>query len=250
MEQNLPLQGKVALITGAARGIGAATATRLAAEGATVVVNYARAREAAEALVDRITAAGGKATAFQADVGQADQVQALFRHIDQAHDGRLDIVVNNAGVSFFSPADQSTEEQFDQIVDTNIRGVFLVTTEAIKRLSDGGRIILIGSGLADRSPMAGAAIYTMSKSALQGLTRAWARELGPRGIRVNLIQPGAIDTDMNPATGELAGSLVPTIALGRYGKPGEIADAIAFLAGPASTYVTGSIIDVDGGWKA
>jgi len=244
---------KRALVTGGSRGIGAATAKRLAAEGAHVAVNYARSGDAAEAVVREIVDAGGRAFAVQAEVADPAQVEAMFRSLDAAFDKRLDILVNNAGAFAVLPIDKADLEHFDSQMSVNARGVFAVTRQAVSRLSDGGRIVNIGSCLGERLPFAGGAAYGASKAAVQLLGRGWARDLGSRGITVNTIQPGPIDTQMNPAEASKnpqADYQRQLTALGRYGKPEEIAAAVAFLASPEAAYITGATLNVDGGFNA
>ena len=247
------LNGKFALVTGGSRGIGAATAKELAARGATVMVNYAGNKSAADAVVDEIASRGGKAIAVQADVSEESGVVRLFDAIDQNFGGQLDILVNNAGIYETGAIQELGVEHFDKTMRINVRAVFLVTHAATQRLRDGGRIITTGSCIGDSMPFPGGAVYAMSKSAVQGLTRGWARDLGPRGITVNCVQPGPIDTDMNPdneANNPGAMPMRSMTALGRYGKAEEVAALIGFLAGPTASYLTGSMLTVDGGFNA
>lgn len=243
------LSGKVALIQGGSRGIGAAIVKRLAAEGASVAFTYVSSAAKAEELQNSITANGGKALAIKADSADA----AAIRHAVSATVetfGRLDILVNNAGVLAVAPLEDFKLEDFDQTVAINIRSVFIASQEAAKHMGEGARIINIGSTNADRMPFAGGGVYAMSKSALVGLTKGLARDLGPRGITVNNVQPGPVDTDMNPASGDFAESLIPLMAVGRYGTAAEIASFVAYLAGPEAGYITGASLTIDGGFGA
>ncbi len=244
-----PLTHKVALVTGGSRGIGAAIARRLAADGAAVVLTYVSGQAPADAVVREITAAGGQALAVKADSADAAAVQAAVAETVRAF-GRIDILVNNAGVGEFATIDEQTLEGFDRMVATNVRGVFIAAQAAAKHMTAGGRIITIGSANANRTPFAGGAVYSMTKSAVSGLTRGLARDLGPRGITVNNVQPGPVDTDMNPANGPLAATMRSYMALDRYGTGDEIAAMVAYLAGPEAGFVTGANLDIDGGFSA
>ncbi|MES2936442.1 MAG: 3-oxoacyl-ACP reductase family protein [Pseudomonadota bacterium] len=243
------LQGKLAIVTGAARGIGAAVARRLGAEGAQVVVNYSRSQDAADAVVRDIGAAGGRAVAIQADLAEPGAVERLFAQVD-ARFGRLDILVNNAGRFERKLLPDCSEADFDAMFGLNVRAVFLASREAARRMGAGGRIVTIGSNNADHVPYDGGGLYVAGKAAVAGFTRAWARDLGPRGITVNCVQPGSTDTDMNPANGERAALRKQMSALGRYGEPHEVAALVAFLAGPESGNITGACFDIDGGTNA
>lgn len=244
-----PLAGQVAFIHGGSRGIGAATARRLARDGASVAIGYASSAIAAEALVEDIKAAGGHAIALQAD---ATDAAALTRAIDSVaeHFGRLDILVNSAGVLAIAPLDQFTLEDFDRTVAVNIRSVFVASQAAAKHMTEGGRIINIGSTNAQRMPFAGGAPYAMSKSALVGLVKGLARDLGPRGITVNNVAPGPVDTDMNPEASDFATALHGLMAIPRHGKAEEIAGMVAYLASPEAAFVTGADLLIDGGFAA
>lgn len=246
----MELKGKTAIVTGASRGIGAAIAKRLAAEGAHVAVNYGGSADAAKAVVNDIQKAGGKSFAIQADVSSSEGVKKLFAEADKQFDGKLDILINNAGYLAIGELADSTDEDFEHTINLNIRGVFLAAREAAARMKEGGRIINIGSIFGERMSFTGVGLYTMSKFAVAGFTRAWARDLGPRGITVNCIQPGPIDTDMNPADGDFAEAITPHTALGRYGNVDEVADLVAFVASPRGSYVTGACLNVDGGVNA
>ncbi|MEM8737980.1 MAG: SDR family oxidoreductase [Planctomycetota bacterium] len=243
------LENKTALITGGSRGIGAATAKQLAADGAHVAVNYAGSQARAEKVVADITAAGGKAFAVQADVSQPDQVAAMFEKLDQHFDGKLDILYANAGVYEMASIHEADLAHFDKTLDINVRGVVIVMLEAVKRLQDHGRVIVTGSTLGERVPFPALSAYAMSKSAVQGLVRGWARDLGPRNITVNCLQPGPIDTEMNPDSDQNPGAepQKDMTTMGRYGKPEEVAHAVAFLARPDSAFITGGTLNVDGG---
>lgn len=243
------LSGKVALIQGGSRGIGAAIVKRLAAEGAAVAFTYVSSATKAEELQSSITATGGKALAIKADSADADAIRNAVNASVQAF-GRLDILVNNAGVLAMAPLDEFKLEDFDRTLAINVRSVFIATQEAARHMTEGGRVINIGSTNADRMPFAGGAPYAMSKAALVGLTKGLARDLGPRGITVNNVQPGPVDTDMNPADSEFASSLMALMAVGRYGKVEEIASFVAYLAGPEAGYITGASLTIDGGFGA
>ncbi len=243
------LAGKRALVTGASRGIGAAIALALADRGADVAITYERSAERAADIVRAIEAKGGRAIAIQADSADASAVK---RSVDDAAErlGGLDILVNNAGIARGGPVAEMSLADIDAILDVNVRSVVLASQAAIPRLSEGGRIISIGSCLGERVPFPGVTVYSMSKSALLSFTRGLARELGPRGVTVNLVQPGSTDTDMNPADGEQSEMQRAMTALGHYGKPEDIAAAVAFLASPAARQITGTTITVDGGANA
>ncbi|MBH1930385.1 3-oxoacyl-ACP reductase family protein [Serratia rubidaea] len=249
MTTTFPLQNKVAFIQGGSRGIGAAIALRLAREGAAVALTYVSSADKANAVVDAISAAGGKALAIKADSADAD---ALRRAVQQAaqHFGKLDILVNNAGVFAMGGIEELPQDDLDRMLAVNVRSVFIASQEAARHMNDGGRIIHIGSTNAERVPFGGGAAYAMSKSALVGLTKGMARDLGPRGITVNNVQPGPVDTDMNPDDGEFAAQLKQLMALDRYGKDEEIAGFVAYLAGPEAGFITGASLTIDGGFAA
>ncbi|MDH0863363.1 SDR family oxidoreductase [Mitsuaria sp. GD03876] len=246
---NTTFTGKVAFIHGGSRGIGAATARRLARDGATVAIGYAASAIAAEALVEEIAAAGGKAIAVKAD---ATDAAALTRAIDGVAErfGRLDILVNSAGVLRVGPTESFSLEDLDQTLAVNVRSVFVASQAAARHMGDGGRIINIGSTNAQRIPFAGGAVYAMSKSALIGLVKGMARDLGPRGITVNNVAPGPVDTDMNPAHTDFGTGLHDLMALRRHAKADEIAGMVAYLASPEAAFVTGADLLIDGGFAA
>lgn len=243
------LTGKVALVTGGSRGIGAAIAKRLANDGAAVAITYTSAPQKAEEVVHEIEASGGKAIAIQADSGDVAAVQqSIATTVERL--GGLDILVNNAGIATIATIDQFSLADFDRLVAVNIRAVFVASQEAAKHMKDGGRIITIGSVNADRMPFAGGSVYAMTKAAVAGLTKGLARDLGPRGITVNNVQPGPVDTDLNPATGPFADSLKGLMALPRYGSSEEVAAMVSYLAGPEAAFVTGASLTIDGGFGA
>ena len=242
------LQGRRAIVTGGSRGIGAAIVRRLAAEGANVVFTYAASADAATALVDEIEAAGGQAWAFRADSADVAQLQEAIR-IGVERLGGLDILVNNAGILLHGTVDAVSLADFERMFAVNVRAVFVAAQAAVAHLDSGGRIVTLGSVVADRAGFPGASVYSMTKGAVAALTRGLARDLGPRGITVNTVEPGPTDTDMNAAPG-LLDRLAPMMALGRVGQDVEVANLVAWLAGPESSYVTGSALTVDGGYLA
>jgi NAD(P)-dependent dehydrogenase (short-subunit alcohol dehydrogenase family) len=243
------LNGQVALVTGGSRGIGAAIATRLAELGADVAITYAQSKESADEVVGRITALGRRGLAIKADSASADEVvSAVGQVVDDL--GSLDILVNNAGIFPFGPISDVALEEVDRALGIHARATYLASQAAVRHMSEGGRIISIGSNLAERVPFSGVTLYAMSKSALIGFTRGLARELGDRGITVNLVQPGATATDMNPADGESADHQRELSALGRYADPSEVAETVAFLSGSGGRNITGSVLTVDGGTNA
>jgi NAD(P)-dependent dehydrogenase (short-subunit alcohol dehydrogenase family) len=243
------LTGKRALVTGASRGIGAGIALALAEKGADVAITYERSAERAAEVVRAVEAKGRRALAIQAD--SADPA-AVRRSVDEAVRGLggLDILVNNAGVARYGAVDDMSLLDIDALLNVNVRSVVLASAAAIPHLPKGGRIISIGSCLADRVPFPGSTVYSMTKSALLAFTRGLARDLGGRGITANLVQPGPIDTDMNPANGPHADAIVGMTALGHYGTAADIGAAVAFLASPAAKLVTGSVLTVDAGFTA
>ena len=247
--QERPLAGKVALVTGGSRGIGAAIAKRLAADGASVAVTYSKGADAASSVVTEIERGGGKALAIQADAADADAVRnAVDRTVRTL--GRLDVLVNNAGMAIPKTFEETTLEEMDRLIDINVRGVFVATQAALKHLKTGGRIIMIGSCLGERVFMPGMVPYAATKGAVKMFTQGLARELGARGITVNNVQPGPIDTDLNPASGEWAGGQKAAVPLGRYGHADEGSALVAFVAGPESSYINGANLTVDGGTNA
>jgi 3-oxoacyl-[acyl-carrier protein] reductase len=243
------LEGKVALITGGSRGIGAAIAKRLAVDGAKIAITYTKGADAAVAVVKAIERAGGKAIAIQADAADADAGKAAVEKT-VATFGRLDVLVNNAGTAIPKPFVESTLEEMDRVLDINVRGVFVATQEALKHMTEGGRIIMIGSAVGERAVAPGLVPYAATKGAVKMFTQALSREVGSRGITVNNIQPGPIDTELNPASGDWAVPQKAATALDRYGHVEEIAAMAAFLAGSESSYVTGANLTVDGGMNA
>jgi 3-oxoacyl-[acyl-carrier protein] reductase len=243
------LNNKVALVTGGSRGIGAAIAKRLAADGASVAITYTKGADAAASVVKEIEGAGGKAIAIQADATDADAVKAAVEKTVATFNG-LDILVNNAGTAIPKPFEETTLEELDRVLDLNIRGVFVATQAALKHMKTGGRIIMIGSCVGERTLTPGLAAYSATKGAVKMFTQGLSREVGPRGITVNNVQPGPIDTDLNPASGDWATPQKAVTALNRYGKVEEVAALVAFVASPESSYVTGANLTVDGGTNA
>lgn len=245
-----PLNGKVALVTGASRGIGAAIARTLAAQGAAVAISYGKSKEAAEAVAADITKAGGKARIYAADAADAAAMPALAAQV-KADFGRIDILVNNAGVFDAVGAIGEIDPQaYAQVMRVNVDAVFALTNAVAPLLPEGGRIINISSVLGERAASAGLSVYNASKFAVSGFSRSWAKDLGARNITVNAVLPGPIATDMNPEDGEGAEEMRQRTALGRHGRPQEIAHAVAFLASPAASYITGATLRVDGGYNA
>jgi len=243
------LNKKRALVTGGSRGIGAAIVKRLASEGADVALTYVSNPDRADEVVKAAMAHGVQAFAIKADAADpAVTMQAVDRVVEKF--GGIDILVNNAGVLMMGQIDDLSLEAFDRTYEINIRGVFAATKAAVRHMKPGGRIINIGSCNADRMPFAGGSAYAMSKSALVGLVKGLSRDLGPRGITINNIQPGPVDTDLNPATSDFAKSLLPLMSLGRYSTADEIAGMVAYLASPESGYITGASLTIDGGFTA
>jgi len=243
------LSNKAALVTGASRGIGAAIAKKLAADGAQVAITYSRGADAAAKVVKEIESAGGKAIAIQADATDAKAVNAAVEQTVKTF-GRLDILVNNAGTAIPKPFIDATLEELDQVINLNLRGVFVATQAALKHLADNGRIISIGSCVGERDYTPGLAAYAATKGAVKMFTQGLSREVGGRGITVNNIQPGPIDTDLNPASGDWATPQIANTALKRYGHVDEVAALVAFVASPAAAYITGTSLTVDGGTNA
>jgi 3-oxoacyl-[acyl-carrier protein] reductase len=243
------LEGKTALITGGSRGIGAAIAKRLAADGANVAITFARDASAASAVVKAIERDGGKAVAIQADAADVKAVKAAVEKT-VATFGQLDVLVNNAGTAIPKTFEETTLEEMDRVIDINVRGTLATTQEALKHMKSGGRIISIGSAVGDRVQTPGLVAYSATKGAVKIFTQGLSREVGSRGITVNNVQPGPIDTDLNPASGDWAVPQKAATALDRYGHVDEIAAAVAFIAGPESSYITGSNLTVDGGMNA
>jgi 3-oxoacyl-[acyl-carrier protein] reductase len=243
------LQNKVALVLGGSRGIGAAIVERLAAEGAAVAFTYVNSAQKAEALAAGLRAQDSKVLAIQADSADEPALRAAVNTTVKTF-GRLDILVNSAGVLAIGPLEEFSMADFDRTLAVNVRSVFVAIQEAAHHMGEGGRIITIGSTNAERMPFAGGGVYAMSKAAIVGLTRGLARDLGPRGITINNVQPGPVDTDMNPDGGEFAETLKGLMALPRYGRTEEIASFVAYLAGPEAGYITGASLTIDGGFAA
>jgi 3-oxoacyl-[acyl-carrier protein] reductase len=243
------LSGKAALVTGASRGIGAAIAKRLAADGASVAITYTKGAAAAATVVNDIERAGGKAIAIQADATDADAVTAAVGKT-VATFGRLDVLVNNAGTAIPKPFEETTLEEMDRVIDLNLRGVMIATQAALREMRQGGRIITIGSCVGERMMTPGLVAYAATKGAVKMFTQGLSREVGSRRITVNTIQPGPVDTDLNPAASEWATPQIANTALKRYGKVEDIAAMVAFVAGPEADYITGASLTVDGGTNA
>src|ERR1700676_1300739 len=243
------LEGKIALITGGSRGIGAAIAKRLAAEGASVAITYAKDASAASAVVKAIELDGGKAIAIQADAADVEAVKAAVEKTVTTF-GRLDVLVNNAGTAIPKTFETTTLEEMDRVIDINVRGALAATQAALKHMKNGGRIIMTGSAVGERVSTPGLGAYAATKGAVKMFTQALSREVGSRGITVNNVQPGPIDTDLNPAAGDWAVPQKAATALDRYGRADEVAALVAFVAGPESSYITGANLTVDGGMNA
>jgi 3-oxoacyl-[acyl-carrier protein] reductase len=243
------LAKKVALVTGGSRGIGAAIAKRLAADGASVAITYAKDSNAASTVVKAIESAGGKAIAIQADAADAAAITAAVEKAVAAL-GPLDVLVNNAGTAIPKKFEDSTLEELDRVIDINLLGVFVTTLAALKHMKDNGRIIMIGSCVGERMMTPGLVPYSATKGAVKMFTQGLSREVGDRGITVNNVQPGPIDTDLNPAAGDWAAPQKAATALARYGTVEEVAALVSFVAGPESSYITGANLTVDGGTNA
>jgi 3-oxoacyl-[acyl-carrier protein] reductase len=240
------LEGKTALVTGGSRGIGAAIAKRLAADGARVAFTYTKGADAAASVVKAIESAGGKAIAIRAD---AKAVSAAVEKT-VASFGKLDVLVNNAGTAIPKKFEETSLEELDRVIDINVRGVFITTQAALKQMNDGGRIITIGSSVGERMMAPGLVPYSATKGAMRMFAQGLSREVGDRGITVNNVQPGPIDTDLNPAAGEWAVPQKAVTALNRYGSVDDVAALVAFVAGPEASYITGANLTVDGGTNA
>jgi 3-oxoacyl-[acyl-carrier protein] reductase len=242
----IDLSGKRALVTGGSRGIGAAIAVALAENGADVAFTYQKTRERAHGVVEQVEATGRRGVAIQADSGDPD---AITRAVDDtmAALGGLDILINSAAIGYYGPLADLDLAEYQRLMDVNVRAPMLFAKAAIPHLPTGGRIVSIGSGLGERVPFAGVTAYAVSKAALTSFTRGLSRELGPRGITVNLVQPGSTDTDANPANGDAADFQRSMTSLGRYAEPREIANAVVFLASPAASVITGAVLNADAG---
>jgi 3-oxoacyl-[acyl-carrier protein] reductase len=243
------LEGKIALITGGSRGIGAAIAKRLAADGANVAITYTKGADAAASVVKGIERAGGRAIAIQADAADADATEAAVEQTVAAF-GQLDVLVNNAGTAIPKSFEETTLEELDRLIDVNVRGTLVATQAALKHMKSGGRIIMIGSSVGERVMVPGLVPYSATKGAVKMFSQGLSREVGSRGITVNNVQPGPIDTDLNPAAGEWALPQKAATALDRYGHVEEVAALVAFVAGPEASYITGANLTVDGGMNA
>ena len=243
------LDGKIALVTGGSRGIGAAIAKRLAADGANVAITYTKGGDAAASVVKEIERAGGTAIAIQADAADADASNAAVEKTVAAF-GRLDVLVNNVGTAIPKSFAETTLEELDRLIDVNVRGTLVATQAALKHMKNGGRIIMIGSSVGERVMVPGLVPYAATKGAVKMFTQGLSREVGSRGITVNNVQPGPIDTDLNPAAGDWAVPQKAATALDRYGHVEEVAALVAFVAGPEASYITGANLTVDGGTNA
>ncbi|WP_433766523.1 SDR family NAD(P)-dependent oxidoreductase [Pseudomonas putida] len=249
MTSHLPLAGKTALVTGGSRSIGAAIAKRLAADGASVVLTFSASPAKAFEVVQAIEAAGGRALAIAADAGDPVAVRGAVTRTLEAF-GSLDILVNNAGIALGGPIEDISFDDYQRMIAVNVTGVFVATQEAARTMKAGGRIIHIGSSMTHYAAFPTASLYTLTKGAIAGFNRSLARDLGPKGITVNTVHPGPTDTDMNPDGGPVSEIVGPGIAIGRYGKPEDIASVVAFLASPDAAFVTAADIIADGGFTA
>jgi 3-oxoacyl-[acyl-carrier protein] reductase len=243
------LNGKTAIITGGSRGIGAAIAKRLADDGANIAFTYSNSRETAEKLANELTSKGVKAKSYKVSASDSKAMKPFVDAVIKDF-GAIDILVNNAGVFSMGNIGEVTQEEFDRVMQINVSAVFSLTNEVVKHLKSGARIINISSGVGERATAPSMGIYVASKFAVTGFSRAWAKDLGAKGILVNAVQPGPINTDMNPEIGDFAEFMKGQTALGRYGQPHEIAGLVSFLSGADSSYITGATINIDGGWNA
>jgi 3-oxoacyl-[acyl-carrier protein] reductase len=243
------LEGKIALVTGGSRGIGAAIAKRLAADGASVAITYTKGADAAASVVNGIERGGGRAIAIQADAADADATKAAVEQTVTVF-GQLDVLVNNAGTAIPKTFEETTLEELDRLIDVNVRGTLVATQAGLRHMKSGSRIIMIGSSVGERVMVPGLVPYSATKGAVKMFTQGLAREIGSRGITVNNVQPGPIDTDLNPAAGEWAVPQKAATALDRYGHVEEVAALVAFVAGPEASYITGANLTVDGGMNA
>ena len=252
----LPLENKLALVTGASGGIGSAVAKRLAQDGASVLVHYSSGRGEAEAVVRHIQQAGGHAETIHADLGRHEGPASLLTQIDRTFGGkfagRLDVLINNAGTIDMDPLPDVTDEAFDRLFNLNVRAMFQLSREAARRMivAGWGRIINMGSIFGEGAYAPGLSIYCGTKFAVQGLTRGWSRDLGPSGVTVNNIQPAVIQPEPQPTDGPTFEAMKRFTSVGRFGKPEEIAEAVAFLASPKAGFINGESLTVDGGWSA
>ena len=243
------LKSKTAIVTGGSRGIGAATAVKLAEMGANVAISYGKSDAEAKQIVDQLISKGVKAKAYKANHQNSSEVIKMIQNV-AADFGQIDILVNNAGIYEVKPLADTTEDDFDKMYHINVKAVFVAVREAIKHMGEGGRIINIGSVLSERAIFPGMTCYAMSKFAVAGMSRAWAWDLGARKITVNCVEPGPVNTDMNPETSEWSDMQKKLTTLGRFGQPREVAALVAFLAAPEASNITGATITCDGGMNA
>ena len=243
------LAGKVALVTGGSNGIGAAIAKRLADDGAAVVLTYSASPTDADEVIRSIKAAGGKALGLKADASDPEAVRLAVAKVIATFGG-IDILVNNAGVGLIRPIEQFSLEDFDKLIAINVRGLFVATQEATRHLHEGGRIIHIGSTNSDRMPFVGGSVYALTEGAVVSFTKRLARELGPRGITVNVLQPGPVNTELNPEDGPKSAFQKSASALGHFVTSEEVAAAVASLVSPEASCVTGTVLNVDGAFNA